>query len=193
MINYAALKAILPIETVLRNYGIPVDRSKKFKCLHHTDATASCAIYGDHYYCFGCGKRGDILDIAAAVHGIDTKTAAELLVKDFGLSIGTEEAYYKHIQPAPKPQFNSEERRKMINAVWIVLTTYEKILQQWAKIYQPWYAVTPDPRYVAAVKRLQNIKQFLDSFIESSEEQQFQMALKLIRNKTIEKIENMEV
>lgn len=50
------------------------------RCLFHQEKTGSLKIYKDNKFkCFGCGKFGDVIDIAKEVFGIDTKEAINKL------------------------------------------------------------------------------------------------------------------
>jgi hypothetical protein len=42
--------------------SLPLTADYKVACPFHDDAEPSCAIYADHFYCFGCGERGSRLD-----------------------------------------------------------------------------------------------------------------------------------
>lgn len=50
---------------VERDLGQPLSTSgkwAKWRCPFHTDDTPSFGVMDDHFYCFGCGTRGDIVD-----------------------------------------------------------------------------------------------------------------------------------
>ena len=51
LINYAAIKAAVPMERVLLAYGIRVERGKAI-CPFHADKRPSMKVYADGYYCF---------------------------------------------------------------------------------------------------------------------------------------------
>ncbi len=36
---------------------------KRYICPSHLEATPSAVVYGDHYFCFGCGARGDVSEL----------------------------------------------------------------------------------------------------------------------------------
>ncbi len=36
----------------------------KVNCPYHQDNTASCHIYDDHFWCFGCGANGSLDKLA---------------------------------------------------------------------------------------------------------------------------------
>lgn len=63
-----------PINTL-----IEVNRTKKAKCLWHTDKNPSMHVYPDHVYCYACGKAADAIDIYIALNGCDFKTAVRAM------------------------------------------------------------------------------------------------------------------
>jgi hypothetical protein len=54
---------------------LPMNGSNRVSCPFHDDSEPSCAIYPDHYYCFGCGARGDRLDWLTQVEGMTREEA----------------------------------------------------------------------------------------------------------------------
>jgi hypothetical protein len=77
------LELIPPREYFERLTGRPVGGSGKTRCLFHDDHTPSLHVYeqpGQGWYCFGCGRGGSALDLAALLWGRDThgKAFAEL-------------------------------------------------------------------------------------------------------------------
>ena len=40
----------------------------------------------ERFYCFGCGRTGDAIDLTAQLFGLDLREAAEKLAEDFGLT-----------------------------------------------------------------------------------------------------------
>ena len=64
LIDYAAIKAAVPMERVLLAYGIRVERGKAI-CPFHADKRPSMKVYADGYYCFSCGNGGDAIKFVA--------------------------------------------------------------------------------------------------------------------------------
>ena len=62
--------------------GLPLSANNKVACPFHGDLEPSCAIYADHFHCFGCGEHGDRLDWLTRAEGM---TAAEAItfIKDW--------------------------------------------------------------------------------------------------------------
>src|SRR5262249_46771889 len=52
------------------------------RCPFHDDAEPSCKIYPDHWFCYGCGERGNRLDWLMRVEGM-TEAEAISFIKDW--------------------------------------------------------------------------------------------------------------
>jgi hypothetical protein len=64
--------------------SLPLTSSYKVACPFHDDAEPSCAIYVDHFYCFGCGERGSRLDWLTRVEGMSVAEAVSTIKDWFG-------------------------------------------------------------------------------------------------------------
>lgn len=91
-VSYAAVKAEVPIERVLERIGHPFVRKPD----GHIEAI--CPIHkGSHrrqfktttngrgFKCFSCGVSGNVLDLVAALEGLELREAAVRLVEWFDL------------------------------------------------------------------------------------------------------------
>jgi hypothetical protein len=84
------LELIPPREYFERLTGRSVGRSGRVRCPFHEDRTPSLHVYekpGQGWYCFGCGRGGSALDLAALLWQRDTRG------KDFVQLRGELEAY----------------------------------------------------------------------------------------------------
>jgi hypothetical protein len=61
---------------------LPLTPDNKVCCPFHEDAKPSCAIYPDHFYCYGCGERGSRLTWLMQVEGM-TQPEAIAFIKDW--------------------------------------------------------------------------------------------------------------
>lgn len=65
---------------------VPIDsildvRQNKALCLWHSEKTPSMHVYDDnHFYCFACGKYGDVIDVVMEKEQIDFKSAVKKLI-----------------------------------------------------------------------------------------------------------------
>lgn len=87
MIDYAAIKAAVPMREAAERYGLAVGRGGMALCPFHGEKTPSLKLYPDGFYCFGCGTGGDVVKFTALLFNLTNKQAAEKLDADFGLGI----------------------------------------------------------------------------------------------------------
>lgn len=83
------IKAV-PLAEVFRQYGFQVNRSGFCKCPFHQERTASCKVYKDSFYCFGCHAHGDAIDFVKQYDNVDFREAVERLSATLGISTETE-------------------------------------------------------------------------------------------------------
>jgi len=79
-----SIGSILNIIDVLRNEGIPIRESPKggrFRCPFHNDRHPSAFAYqdGNRFVCFGCGERGDAIDLIMKLKGMNFKDSCTYL------------------------------------------------------------------------------------------------------------------
>lgn len=68
-------------------YGLKQNREHMCRCLFHRDRHPSMKLYDDHFYCFGCGKAGDVTALTAELLCISQIDAAKRLCEDFGIDM----------------------------------------------------------------------------------------------------------
>lgn len=68
-------------------YGLKQNREHMCRCLFHRDTHPSMKLYDDHFYCFGCGKTGDVTALTAELLGISQIDATKRLCEDFRIII----------------------------------------------------------------------------------------------------------
>ena len=107
--DYAAIKAAIPVREAAIRYGLTVGRDGMALCPFHGEKTPSMKIYpGDRgFYCFGCGAGGDVIKFTAMLFDLSSKQAAEKLDEDFGLGLAG-----KPFNAAAALLREAEERRK---------------------------------------------------------------------------------
>lgn len=83
----------IPLAEVLHRYGYAVhpgsqDHEQQFSCDLHgdgQDTKPSARYYGDHWYCFACGKNRDAIATVREKEGLDFHAACLKLEREFGL------------------------------------------------------------------------------------------------------------
>jgi hypothetical protein len=100
--------------------SLPLTSDNKVSCPFHDDVEPSCAIYADHFHCYGCGERGSRLDWLMRVEGM-TAAEAVTFIKDWpgpstpSVSNGDDEAekltFIKSIWTSAQPLIGSIAER----------------------------------------------------------------------------------
>lgn len=74
------------VRQILAEKGIEVNRAGKAQCPFHDDHHPSLQDYGTHFYCFGCGAKGDVITLFQKLnHYSDRWRARDMLCDHLGL------------------------------------------------------------------------------------------------------------
>ena len=152
-------------------YGIAVGRGGMACCPFHDDRHPSMKV-DTRFHCFGCGADGDVIDFTARFYDLSPKEAAEKLAQDFGLSYDSKAPPRRsYVRQKSEAQVRKEKREHG----WRVLTGYYHLLRKWEADYSP---KTPDeaphPRFLEAIQKKDYMSYLLDTFLDSSTEEQDQ-------------------
>ena len=134
MTVYEAIKAAISVKQAAEHYGVKVGRNGMACCPFHHDRHPSLKLNEDYFFCFGCGAKGDVIDLAAKLFDLSSYEAAQRLAADFGISTEsgqTVEAFYKPKRPHIR-QFREDEM-----LCFRVLMDYLHLLEDWKVRYAP--------------------------------------------------------
>lgn len=161
---YEQIKNQLTPKHVTERYGTSIHRGDMICCPFHADRTPSMKLYDDHFYCFGCQKSGDVIDLAAQLLRLTNYEVAKLLSADFGI---TDEVPTQPVRTTPyehSRQFHEDEQE-----CYLALLDYFKLLKLWEQKYQPTSQIaTPDPRFIEACQMKSYVEYLCDIFITGS-------------------------
>ncbi len=95
MFNYEDLifkiKELNPIDSVVSEYVKLKKSGKSLKglCPFHSEKTPSFFVnpQGGYFYCFGCGKGGDVITFIQYIENVDFKDAVEILARKSGIDV----------------------------------------------------------------------------------------------------------
>lgn len=153
----------LDLITVAEQYGLS-SRSGMVCCIFHEDRTPSLKLYGDHFYCFGCGAHGDVTDLTAKLFGLSPLEAAQKLAADFGLSETSE-------KPSIIQRIRVETEREKEQKTFRALSDYCAYLRKNKELYAP---KSPDeelhPLFVESMTELDKFEYFTEIFISGTAE-----------------------
>ena len=152
-------------------YGIAVGRGGMACCPFHDDRHPSMKV-DTRFHCFGCGADGDVIDFTARLYDLSPKEAAEKLAQDFDLSYDSKAPPRRsYVRQKSEAQVRKEKREHG----WRVLTDYYHLLRKWEADYSPKTAdEDPHPRFLEAVQKKDYMGYLLDTFLDSSTEEQDQ-------------------
>ena len=147
MTIYETIKAAISVKQAAEHYGLKVSHNGMACCPFHNDRHPSLKLNEDYFFCFGCGAKGDVIDLVARLFNMSSYEAAQKLASDFGLDPKppTVAAMVKPKRPYIR-QFREDEM-----LCFRVLTDYLHLLEDWKVRYAP---KTPedalDDRFVEA-------------------------------------------
>lgn len=180
---FEAVKAAVPMRAAAERFGLEVNDAGMVRCPFHDDHTPSMKLYDDHFYCFGCGRHGDVVDLTAELFCIPPYDAACKLADDFGVDAST--AVVR--QPAREELkiFREDQLRCQR-----VLSEYLRLLTGWKE----WYVPTdpdaePDDRYVEACQMIDTIDYLTDLLIVGTLEQRVRAVDLLLADGKIDQLE----
>ena len=152
-------------------YGIAVGRGGMACCPFHDDRHPSMKV-DTRFHCFGCGADGDVIDFTARLYDLSPKEAAEKLAQDFGLSYDNKAPPRRsYVRQKSEAQVRKEKREHG----WRVLTDYYHLLRKWEADYSPKMPdEDPHPRFLEAIQKKDYMGYLLDTFLDSSTEEQDQ-------------------
>ena len=169
---FEVVKQSVTVREAAELYGIEVNRGGMACCPFHDDRHPSLKLNEDYFYCFGCGATGDVIDFTARLYGLSPKEAAEKLAQDFGLSYDSKAPPRRsYVRQKSEAQMRKEKREHG----WRVLTGYYHLLRKWEADYSSKTPdVDPHPRFLEAIQKKDYTAYLLDTFLDSSTEEQDQ-------------------
>ena len=180
---FEAVKAAVSVRAAAERYVLEVSFGGMVRCPFHEERTPSMKLYEDHYFCFGCGKHGDVINLVAELFAIPPYNAACKLADDFGVDTSAEIVH----QPAREELriFREDQLRCQR-----VLCAYLRMLTEWKTQYAPIDPnAEPDDRYVEACQMIDTIDYLTDLLIVGTLEQRVKAVDLLLADGKIDQLE----
>ena len=160
MTIYEAVKNTIPVPDAAAQYGMEISKNGMTLCPFHDDRNPSMKLNDDYYYCFGCGADGDVIDLTAALCGVNKYDAARKLAQDFGVDY---EILHPNIEVVQRKYADRKRQAEQERKVFIALTVRLYLLRDWIVRYAP---KTPDeeldPWFVEACHELYRVEYLVD-------------------------------
>ena len=141
MTIYETIKAAISVKQAAEHYGLKVSRNGMTCCPFHHDRHPSLKLNEDYFFCFGCGAKGDVIDLVAKLFDLSGYEAAQKLMADFGITTELGQAAAASCKPI-RPHIRQFREDEML--CFRVLTDYLHLLEDWKVRYAP---KTPDEPY----------------------------------------------
>ena len=141
MTMYETIKAAISVKQAAEHYGLKASRNGMACCPFHNDRHPSLKLNEDYFFCFGCGAKGDVIDLVARLFDLSGYEAAQKLAADFGISTEPGQAVRASYKPK-RPHIRQFREDEMLCSR--VLTDYLHILEDWKLQYAP---KTPDDEW----------------------------------------------
>lgn len=160
MTIYENIKAAISVKQAAEHYGLKVSRNGMACCPFHHDRHPSLKLNENYFFCFGCGAKGDVIDLVARMFELSGYEAAQRLAADFGISTEPGQAVAASYKPK-HPQIRLFREDQML--CFRVLTDYLHLLEDWKARYAPKTPDEPyDDRFVEALQMHCHIEYMAD-------------------------------
>ena len=185
---FETVKANVSVPEAARAYGLTVTRHSMARCPFHNDRHPSLKLNPDFYYCFGCGAKGDVIDLAAGLFDLSPYEAARKIAEDFGIDP----------DKPPEAAALAKPRHPMIRAFrederycQRVLCDYLHLLEDWKVQYAPVSMnEEPDDRFVEACQMFSYIEYLADLLTVGDLEQRKAVVMELMKDGKVTGLEN---
>jgi len=185
---FETVKASVSVPEAAKAYGLSVTRHSMARCPFHDDRHPSLKLNPDFYYCFGCGAKGDVIDLAAGLFDLSPYEAARKIAEDFGIDP----------DKPPEAAALAKPRHPMIRAFrederycQRVLCDYLHLLEDWKVQYAPVSMnEEPDDRFVEACQMFSYIEYLADLLTVGDLEQRKAVVMELMKDGKVTGLEN---
>ncbi|MDO4614668.1 MAG: CHC2 zinc finger domain-containing protein [Lachnospiraceae bacterium] len=185
---FETVKASVSVPEAAKAYGITVTRHSMARCPFHDDRHPSLKLNPDFYYCFGCGAKGDVIDLAAGLFDLSPYEAARKIAEDFCIDP----------DKPPEAAALAKPRHPMIRAFrdderycQRVLCDYLHLLEDWKVQYAPASMdEEPDDRFVEACQMLVVIEYLADLLTVGDLEQRKAVVMELMKDGKVTGLED---
>ena len=141
MTIYETIKTAISVKQTAEHYGLKAGRNGMACCPFHNDRHPSLKLNEEYFFCFGCGAKGDVIDLVARLFYISGYEAAQRLAADFGISTDPGQDVSASCKPK-RPHIRQFREDEML--CFRVLMDYLHLLEDWRVRFAP---KAPDEPY----------------------------------------------
>ena len=124
---------------VLSRYGMVPNRAGFICCPFHNEKSASCKIYDDSFYCFGCGMTGDIFTFVQNMDNCDFKTAFTILGGTYQKpNFSSRISIYHHQKQMEMRQKEERKKKAELQECLSDIDFYRAEIERWSPPSDRW-------------------------------------------------------
>ena len=180
MTIYENIKAAISVKQAAEHYGLKVSRNGMACCPFHHDRHPSLKLNENYFFCFGCGAKGDVIDLVARMFELSGYEAAQRLAADFGISTEPGQAVAASCKPK-RPNIRQVREDEML--CFRVLMDYLHLLEDWRVRYAPRTPDEPyDDRFVEALQMHCHIEYMADVLTVGNLEERVSLVDELMKS-----------
>ena len=180
MTMYENIKAAISVKQAAEHYGLKASRNGMACCPFHNDRHPSLKLNEDYFFCFGCGAKGDVIDLVARLFDLSGYEAAQKLAADFCINTEPGQATAASCKPK-RPHIRQFREDEML--CFRVLTDYLHLLEDWKVRYAPKTPDEPyDDRFVEACQMHCHIEYMADVLTVGDLEKRVALVDELMKN-----------
>jgi len=177
MTIYEAVKHVIHVPDAAARYGLDVSRNGMARCPFHNDRNPSMKLNDDYFFCFGCGERGDVIDLTAGLYGMNKAEAVHKLAEDFGVGCDIAMGDLAELQ---KMRLDKEREQDEERQVFLLLTERLYTLRDGIVRFAPKSADEDlDPRFVEACHDLAWVEYLVDVLCTGDEREKREVVAEL--------------
>ena len=179
MTMYEIIKAAVPVKQAAEHYGLKANHNGMACCPFHHDRHPSLKLNEDYFFCFGCGAKGDVIDLVARLFDLSGYEAVQKLAADYGIATELGQAAAASCKPK-RPHIRQFREDEML--CFRVLTDYLHLLEDWKVRYAPKTSDEPyDDRLVEALQMHCHIEYMADVLTVGDLEERVALVDKLMK------------
>lgn len=134
------IKQQYSMRDVLARYGMVPNRAGFICCPFHKEKSASCKIYDDSFYCFGCGTGGDVFDFVMQYESIPFSTAFIELGGTYISKKGKSRNQIRHeVRDIKAKRYNPVQDHSELEQIEKNILMYETALKTFPPDSEEWY------------------------------------------------------
>ena len=180
MTIYENIKAAISVKQAAEHYGLKVSRNGMACCPFHHDRHPSLKLNEDYFFCFGCGAKGDVIDLAARLFDLSGYEATQKLAADFGIATEPGQAATAIYKPK-HPHIRQSREDEML--CFRVLMDYLHLLEDWRVRFAPKTPDEPyDDRFVEALQMHCHIEYMADVLTVGEREERVALVGELMKS-----------